>query len=122
MADNSTDTNAPITVSVVGSTATPASIAPLPSGTVAKTPAGLPNVLVNVVNPLVAMSVRAAHVFMMTFMGALGTGAAGVTPADWTWKTAALIGLGAAFVETGKNLITIFADLENKNPLLTGSI
>lgn len=120
--ENTAETNAAVTVSVVGSTSTPTSLAPLPSGTVAKTPAGLPNVLVNVVKPATAILVRAAHVFLITFFGALGTGAAGITPADWTWKTALLIAAGSAFVETGKNLVTIFADLENKNPLLTGSI
>jgi hypothetical protein len=119
MAENTNDV---VTVSVIGSNTAPGATATLPSGTVAKTAAGVPNVLVNVVKPLTAIAVRAAHVFLITFFGALGTGAAGITPADWTWKTAALIAAGAAFVETGKNLVTIFADLEQKNPLLTGSI
>jgi len=119
MAENTPDV---VTVSVIGANTAPGALAPLPSGTVAKTPAGIPNVLVNVVRPITAILVRAAHVFVVTFLGALGAGSVGATPADWTWLTALSIAGGAAFLETAKNLVTILGDLEQKNPLLTGSI
>jgi len=119
MAENTPDV---VTVSVIGSNTAPGAEAPLPSGTVGKTPAGTPNILVNVVGVTTAIAVRAAHVFIVTFLGALGSSAVGATPSDWTWKTAAAIAAGAAFLETGKNLVTILGDLEQKNPLLTGSI
>lgn len=116
-----------VTVSVVGTTgsvATPtaAAVNGIVTGTVAKTPSGQPNLLVNVVPPVVALVVRFANMFLTAFLGALGAGAIGAAPSDWTWKVAAGVALGAAVLDLVKNLITIFGKLENKYPLATGSI
>jgi hypothetical protein len=106
----------PVTVSVVGTGEAP------PTGTIAQTPAGMADVRLKVIKPIVAVGVRALHVFLITFFGALGSSAVGATPADWTWHTALMVAAGAAFLETGKNAITILGKLENENPPLTGSI
>lgn len=113
----------PVTISIIGTgSGTGGGVAPTPDGTVAKTPAGQPNLRIQVITPVIAIVVRALNVFATTFVGALGAGAVGVAPSTWTWKAAAGIALGAAILETAKNSITIFNRLEGKWPLLTGSI
>lgn len=114
---------APVTISIIGTgNSTGGGVAPTQNGTIATTPGAQPDLKIQVIGPMKALAVRGIHVFLTTFFGALGAGTIGATPADWTWKTAATIAAGAAFLETGKNLITIFGRLEGTNPLITGSI
>jgi hypothetical protein len=132
MADIHTSTEQ-VTVSVVGTTgsaATPqaAAVDGVINGTIARTPAGQPNLLVNVVPPMVAIAVRFANSFLTTFVGlitAAGIGVgAGAIGADFetVLQASAVSSLVVAGVETLKNLITIFGRLEGKYPLATGSI
>jgi hypothetical protein len=127
------DTPEHVTVSVVGTTAAAATpsqpaVDGIISGTVARTPAGQPNVLVNVVPPFIAILVRFANSFLTTFVGlitAAGIGiGAGAIGADFAtvMQASAISALVVSGVETLKNLITIFGRLENKYPLATGSI
>lgn len=114
-----------VTVSIVGTESTAGGgVAPTPSGTIAKTPAGQPNLLINVVPPAVAILVRAANIFVATLLATLTAGAAGAVsaPTGSAFKAALVTAGIAAFYETLKNLVTIFGRLEGKYPLATGSI
>lgn len=99
----------------------------LASGTVGETPIGQPNILLNVVNPFIAILVRFAHVFLVTILAQIGVvlsgeGASTAVVPMLVLKSAAIAALWAGGVETVKNLITIFTGLEQKFPLGTGSI
>lgn len=110
------------------STGTGDGATPIKSGTVAETPGPQPNVVFNVVRPIVAIAVRFGHTFLLTFSGAIGlslTPMAGeVLPADLEQrlKYAAVLGLSAACAGLVKDLITIFGNLENRFPLMTGNV
>ncbi len=117
----------PVTISIVGTeSAQGGGVAPIPSGTVAMTPDHQPNLLINVVTPMVAVLVRAASLFLTTFVGLLtaagiGVGTGGATLAS-TVTSCAYASLIVAGMGTLKNLITIFGRLEGKFPIATGSI
>lgn len=98
-------------------------------GTIAATPGSdNPNIVVTVVQPLMALLIRAGHLFLMTFVSTIS--AAGVTGdaliqstdlADLaqkaTWLAAVTTGVSAL-----KDLVTIFGRLESKFPLSTGNV
>jgi hypothetical protein len=122
----------PVQVSIVGSgTGHGGSLMP-PSGTIAETPRGQPDLVVNIVRPSVAVAVRFIHVFLTTFVGVIGAagiGAANIGPEllaagnfGEVMKTAALVAASSAGVGALKDIITVFGRLENKYPLVTGSI
>jgi len=108
---------------------TPPAPSPLTTGTVATTPDHHPNIVVNVVSPLVAIVVRFLNLFLTTLVGLV---VAGMTPAggkllytsDFVHLVAlcASLALPGAAIGFGKDLITVFSRLEQKYPLLTGSV
>jgi hypothetical protein len=102
----------------------------LPSGTIATTPgAAQPNLIINVITPLVAILVRFGNLFGTTLVGLL---VAAMTPAGgkllythdfWSMLlTCANLSLPVAALGFIKDLVTIFGRLENKFPLLTGKV
>jgi len=102
----------------------------LPSGTVATTPGSTqPDVVLNVVQPVVAIAVRFCNLFGTTLVGLL---VAAMTPAgghllytgDFLHMllTCANLSLPVAALGFFKDLVTLFGRLENKYPLLTGKV
>lgn len=89
------------------------------TGMVAETPGKhVPNVVFNVVPPIIALLVRFGHNFFVALVGSIGAGT--LMDIDfWKCVTLAASVAGAAVV---KDLVTIFKNLENKYPLLTGSV
>lgn len=88
-----------------------------------------PNIVVTVVQPLLAISIRFVNVFLVQFVGLL---VAGMTPAGgrllYTGDFAHLLLVCASLALPGaglnffKDLVTVFGRLEQKYPLLTGSV
>ena len=124
--DKSVDTK-PVTISIVGTgTGQGGGQAPTPDGTIAETPKGQPNLRINVITPALALFIRAAHLFLVTFSGLLTADqlvldlfdSQGMGPVIGAAR-AALAVVSAGFI---KDLITIFSRLEGKHPLATGSI
>lgn len=122
------DTIEPVHTTVIGVGAAAREF--LPQGTVAVTPgASQPNVVLNVVTPLVAIAVRFAYTFGGQVVGLL---TAAMTPAGskllYTGDFVELLGTCAslslpwALLALIKDLVTVFKGLENKYPLLTGSV
>lgn len=133
MAENTSLSTDQVTVSVVGTTgsvATPtaAAVEGVITGTVAKTPTGQPNLLVNVVPPAIAIAVRFVNAVLTTFLGLITAAGIGVSTnavsADLSTvvKASIISALVVGGVEVVKSLVTIFGKLENKYPLATGSI
>lgn len=102
---------------------------PLMSGITAVTPDHLPNIVITLVAPLMAVLVRFVNQFLTTLVGLVG---AGMTPAGshllqakdfyhlvLTCASLAVAGAGFGLL---KDLVTIFGKLEGKYPLLTGSV
>ncbi len=92
------------------------------------TPGSNPNLVVLVIQPLVALLIRAAHLFLITFVSTIS--AAGVTGDaliastdvyDLAQKAAALAAITTG-VSALKDLVTIFGRLESKFPLATGNV
>ncbi len=100
----------------------------LASGTVATTPGShQPDLVLNVVNPLVAILVRFGNIFCLTFVGALSAGGvsgAVIPHGDFVTmlKPALLLALCTAGVGFVKDLGTIFSGLEKRFPLATGNV
>ena len=116
----------PVEVTVIG---TGDGGVPLSTGTVALTPDHQPNLVVNVVAPLAAILVRFANLYLTTLVGLV---AAGMTPAGSNLLrtsdfyhlvlTCASLALPGAALGFFKDLVTVFGKLEQKYPLLTGSV
>ena len=115
----------PVHVTMIGTG--PASGQYLPSGTVATTPQpGQPNIVLNVVNPLVAVLVRFTNTFLVTLFGLITASAAtnAIPASDFghlVLKCAGLLIAGAG-IGLIKDLITVFGQLEKRFPLLTGNV
>lgn len=88
--------------------------------TVAQTPNHMPNLVVQVVTPVVAVLVRAANMFFVTLTGLAGTTATGFTALDF--KQMIITALITAGLGSLKDIATIFAGLQRKFPLASGSI
>ena len=96
---------------------------------VAETPHGTPNVVVEFVRPIVALSVRFGFTFGTILVSMLSVA---MTPygqkllpiTDFTElvKSCAIFALSGASFELIKNIVTIFGKLEAKYPLWTGSV
>lgn len=118
----------PVTISIVGTgNGTGGGDAPTPNQTIAKTPGEGPNLLVNVVPPMMAVLVRFLNTFLTSFVGLLTAAGFGVGTTlganlQGTIREAATVSLVIAAMATLKNLITIFGRMEGKYPLATGSI
>lgn len=118
----SDDKRDPVTISIVGTgTGDGGGVAPTPSGTVATVEGTQPNLIINVITPVMAILVRFAKTFLVTFVGMLG--ADGINLVDvGGLGPMVLVSLSASVVDLGKNLITVFGRLEGKFPISTGSI
>lgn len=113
----------PVVVTVVGNDG-------LVKGTQAVTPPDQPNIVLNVVPKAVAIVVRTAHLYGVTFAGMLGAGT--MTPegqrllytADFAHLvlTCASLSMPIAIVGLVKDLVTVLGKLEEKYPLLTGGV
>jgi hypothetical protein len=95
---------------------------PIPSGTVVTTPDHLPNLLVQVFTPLMAIVARAGVVFFQSMSGLVVVGGTtGLIPAhdflELVAKSAnlSLCVVGASVISS---LVTIFSNLEKRFPLL----
>jgi len=98
--------------------------------TIAVTPGAQANIAVSVITPLVAVVVRFGHTFGMSLVGLI---TAGLTPLgqdvlipypDFWALVVGCSKLAASGAALGaiKDIVTIFARLENKFPLLTGNV
>lgn len=113
----------PVVVTVIGT----GDGSRLPSGTKAETPGvHTPDLIVSVVGPAKAISIRFINVFLTSLLGILtGAMATHVIPAGDFWQLlvkCAGLSIAGAIVGLIKDLITVFGRLEQKNPLLTGSV
>lgn len=106
---------------------------PITDGQVIVTPDHQPNIVANVVQPIVAILVRVTFLYAKTVLGFLTI--AMVPPGDNPvlkamhaiefWQlltTAAGIAIAPAGYELLQSIVTILGRLERKYPLLTGSI
>lgn len=96
------------------------------TGTVAVTPGLQPNLIVNVVGPLMAILVRFLNAYFTMLVGLVSAGmATNIIPAADFWHLVlkcaqlSIAGAGLGFL---KDLVTVFGRLEAKYPLLTGSV
>jgi hypothetical protein len=113
----------PVTISIVGTgTGDGGGVAPTPNGTTATTPGGQPNLLVNVVPPVIAIAVRFVNQWLIAFGGFIGADVIAPTLFALDLRQMAVAALATAFVGLIKNLITVFGRLEGKYPLFTGTI
>lgn len=125
MADDPQTTITPLVVTMVG-TGTGDGGAPIPTGTTAVTPDHQPNLIVQVISPLVAVLVRFANAYVTTLVGLVTVGLTtdALPAADFgalVWRCASLSLAGPA-VSGAKDIITILGGLEKKFPLLTGNV
>lgn len=98
----------------------------LPSGTVATTPGtNQPNIVINVVSPIVAILVRFIHNYITALLALLTAGAVGtVTASDFGHLVLKCSGLALAApaIMAFKDIATIFGNLEERFPLLAGKV
>lgn len=85
-----------------------------------------PNVILTVVQPILAILIRFINAYLTMLVGLVGAGmVSNIIPAQdfvhLVLKCAALSLAGAGFSFL-KDLVTVFGNLEKKYPLLTGSI
>lgn len=116
----------PIQVAIVGT----GDGSKLESGAEAVTPGSHePNIVVTVVTPVFAILIRFINAYLTTFVGLV---TAGMTPAGgkilYTADfyhlvlTCASLALAGPSLALFKDLVTVFGKLEQKFPLLTGSV
>lgn len=117
----------PVTVTVIKGTGDGGT--PLQTGVTATTPDHLPNIVVTMISPLVAICIRFANTFLVSLSGLL---VAAMTPAGSSllytsdfWHlliTCANLSIPVAGLGFIKDCATIFGKLEGKFPLATGSV
>ncbi len=123
----------PVTVTVIGNEDRRATDTPLTSGTVATTPDHLPDVIVNVVQPAVAIGVRFAFMFVKSLLGFMtiamippGTNPVMLAMHGMDFQHLLWSSMGLAIAPTVydliQSLVTVLGRLESKYPLATGSI
>lgn len=121
---------APVTVTMIAGpgTGTGDGGVPMTSGTVGHTSGDQPNVVVQVVTPLMAIGVRFINLFLTTFVGLLTAAGIGVGTTEVhvgfqiIFQTSAWTALVVAGMGSLKDLVTIFSGLEKKFPLASGSV
>lgn len=95
-------------------------------GTVVETAEDQSNLVVVIVQPLVAILIRFANAYLITLVGLVTGGMATdiIPAADFAALVVSCAKLSLAGAGLGllKDLVTIFGKLEQKYPLLTGSI
>lgn len=116
-----TEVLSPVSVTVVGTGDG------LVKGTQATTPHDQPNIVLNVVRPIVAIAVRFGNTFCVSLGGSLAAGGmtGTVIPhADFAQMVKPAVILAACIAGVGlvKDLGTVFMGLEKRFPLLTGSV
>jgi len=115
-----TEVMSPVPVTVIGTGDG------LVKGTKATTPPDQPNIIVNVVQPIVALFVRFANVYIGNLVGLLAAGmTSNAIPATDFWHLVlkcASLAIAGAVVLSLKDIVTVTAKLEQKFPLLTGSV
>ena len=98
----------------------------LVTGTKATTPHDQPNIVVNVVQPVVALALRFVNVYIGNVVGLLAVGITSheLPASDFYDLLLKCMGLAVAgaVVLTLKDVVTVTAKLEQKYPLLTGSV
>lgn len=96
------------------------------SGTVGTTPKGEPNMIVTVINPVVAILVRFGNAFLTILSGLIAaemvTNVIPYTDFGSLVIACAKLSVSGAGVGLIKDLVTVFGRLEHKFPLLTGSV
>ncbi len=113
----------PVKVSIVGT-----GDGGLPaSGTIATTPGSHnPNLIVEVISPVVALLVRFGNVYVGNLVGLLAAAKTSdiITATDFwhLFLKCASLAVAGAVVLSLKDIVTIFAGLEKKFPLGTGSV
>ena len=113
----------PMTVAVIGT----GDGSKLPTGAIATTQGEHePNLIVQVISPLVAILVRSINTYITILVGLVAAGmTSNVIPASdflhLVYKCAGLAVAGAAFGFL-KDLVTVFGRLEQRFPLATGSV
>jgi len=100
--------------------------APIPNGSLLKTPDHQPNIVVQVVTPLAAMAIRFANSYVTTLIGLVTVGLTtdAISAPDFgslVWKCSGY-SLAGPSVALLKDAVTILTNLEKKFPLLTGSV
>lgn len=112
----------PLTVAVVGT----GDGGGVKDGQAITTPQGQPDLVLQVVGPLLAIAVRFINTFLTGLSGILGGAmVTDVIPAaDFLSLVRVSAGLALAGAGVGliKDCVTIFSRLETKYPLLTGSV
>jgi hypothetical protein len=123
MTDVKTEPLPPVPVTIIG---TGDGGSPSLAGTIATTPGQQPNLLVVVVTPLAAITVRALNNFFTMLVALVGAAmTSNVIPASDFWHLVlkcATLSVAGAGLGALKDIVTIFSKLENKFPLLTGSV
>lgn len=96
-----------------------------------ETQASQPNVKLNVIRPAIALLVGFIHQFGTTFLACLTAAGLGVgvgalvnvhAPIQDVVTGAAWVALISAGLDLVKNVVSVFGELRNKYPLLTGSL
>ena len=117
----------PISVPVISTGPVGGGPTPLATGMMATTPSlNQPNIRLVVITPMVAILVRFANSYFATLVGLVGAGLVSdaIPAADFlhlVMRCAQLSVAGAGFGLL-KDCVTIFARLETKFPLITGSV
>ena len=111
----------PVSVTVIGTESDG-----LPPCTTATTPGLMPNIVVTVITPLVAIVVRFLNAYFTTLAGLITAGmATNVIPAEDFYHLVlkcATLSLAGAALGALKDIVTVFGKLEGKFPLATGSV
>jgi len=114
----------PVVVTMVG-TGTGDGGAPMQNQTLV-TPDHQPNVIVQIVTPVVALSVRFVNAYLTALVGLVMAGATtnAIPAADFGHLLVKCAGLSLAgpVIALVKDLITILTGLEKKFPIATGSV
>ncbi len=126
MADDKTAPIPPIVVTMIDTGTTPGGGSPLTTGTQASTPDHQPNIVLDMVKPVVALVIRFVNVYVGMVVGLLGTAmTSNAIPAPDFWHLIVKcmgLAIGGAVVLMLKDVVTIFGKLERDHPLLTGSV
>jgi|SRR6185436_20304763 len=115
-----TEVMPPVPITVIGNSDG------LVTGTKATTPPDQPNLVVNVVQPVVALVVRFVNVYVGNVVGLLAVGMTSDALAapdflQLLLKCASL-GVAGAVVLSLKDIVTVFGRLEQRFPLASGSV